>query len=180
MSDPRTLRIPEDETRTLVDTRFRGTRARRPRRTPVPILGLLAKISAWRVPLSFAFVLLVAGVLGTMAHRERRAADRLRQAVRGWETNRAHPQKCTPETATRAKPIVRIEELAAIESVDARARDRAERDAAQLLLANHYAQALAHYRLLATRFPGERVYADFVAVLESKLRCSSGEGRQCD
>jgi hypothetical protein len=124
-------------------------------------------------------------LLATLAYREHQNAQALRKSIE--EISRAQPRAGptnAPEHATDSGPVpidrvsrppVRRDTLHAV-------RVALERQGADLLVANDYLGALAHYRALAVRFPNEPVFADLVTVLESKQRClgsGAASGETC-
>jgi len=113
-------------------------------------------------------------VLTTFAYREHRNARALQKAIEEMARaqNGARPANAQA-FATSSQPVRIDQAQHSRADREPRRLDRvsAERRGADLLAANDYLGALAHYRALAEEFPNEAVFADIVMVLELKQHC---------
>jgi hypothetical protein len=111
-------------------------------------------------------------VLATLALRERHNARKLQALVEDLSRARYDaPSDGPPQSAApsrRVDPTPPPQAHPAARFVD---RDSLERRGAELLGANDYVAALAHYRALSRAFPEEHVFVDAVEVLQVKTRC---------
>lgn len=190
MSLPPTLVIHDDEERTIVDPRFQ----RREAETAAICEGANEEVvpgrraehssftggaswvqKSWKQVLAVALLLTMLSALGVIAYRERAVADSLRARID--ELSRIQRELLTTSSASMLETNVPMAEspqtVAPLGVAGTVGRAVLEKRGANLLFANHHETALKHYRALAARFPGEPVFADFVAVLEWKLRCKS-------
>lgn len=176
MSEPPTMILPEsDEERTLVDRTQH--RARRTRSTP------RAMLSSYRreiIEVGVAFWLLLG--LGLVMHQQRQAAEASREMLTEIRAARQSNAVLLSHSAPQRRESSqqrRVERHSADDELSAEQRAKLEKQAAALISSNDFAAALRQYEALASIFPDDRTFRDFVMVLRAKLRCgpSSGPGR---
>lgn len=119
-------------------------------------------------------VALVLG-LGSVAYRQWRVADALRNAIDEMNTGRSAPfvQDLGGSVGRGLVPVEterRPEESAG--EVAASEREALERRGASLIGSNNFTGAMTHYQMLTELFPNEEVFRDVVTVLRGKLRCN--------
>jgi hypothetical protein len=122
--------------------------------------------------------LLMLGGLSLALYHERVVTHRLREAL-------AMAESCASRLASDTRSDAHLEggrvvhhSIDAPPSTDAMPVDREEleQSGAILLGSNDFREALLHYRRLASHFPNERVFRDFVTVLRAKRRCQGAPG----
>ena len=176
MNEPPTLILQEsDEERTLVDRAKH--RAKQTRSTARAIL------SSYRreiIEVGVAVTLLFG--LGLLMHQQQQAADashemltEIRAACQSSTVVRSHSTLGRAEFPQQG----RVERRPADNELSAEQRAELEQQAAALIASNDFPAALRHYETLASIFPDDGTFRDFVMVLGAKLSCgpSLGPGR---
>jgi hypothetical protein len=125
------------------------------------------------------FIALSAGI-GAVAYEQWSLAESLQSAL--YELSSAQPQPLVHQSSfdrdgfgSQPAGAARIGRRANVEPPSAE-RDELETRGASLVATNNLAEALSHYRMLANRFPNDRLVRDFVKVLESKQSCDGAGG----
>jgi hypothetical protein len=136
-----------------------------------------------RTTLGFLCLGVALTLVAILAVREHREANTLREALQIAEMTRA-PTESRQTHSTRRDPRETASldvSPAALPAVGDRAR--AERQAADFLVANNYRAALGQFASLLTEFPDDHVYHDLIVALQWRLRCDpSGRagGHRCN
>ena len=169
------------EERTVIDSCSLRNESRftRPPRPRLPSFSLPPD----RTTLGFLCLGVALTLVAILAVREHREADALREALQIAEMTRARTEsRQTHSTRVDPRETASLDVLpAALLAVGDRAR--AERQAADFLVANNYRAALGQFASLLTEFPDDQVYSDLIVALRWRLRCGHNGragGRRCN
>jgi len=130
-----------------------------------------------------SLILALALGVGLLAYQQWRVADALREAIVAMKTR--PPTRSSEDinpSVDGASANVANEPLLDVSTnqVDISDRDELELRGATLVGANNFVSALAHYEMLAERFPAESAFGDVISALRAKVRCVNPGGPSSD